>query len=233
VDFWILTLFPQMFSGVFAQSILKKAQEKKIIKIKFLNIRDFAKDKHRTVDDKPYGGGKGMTLKVDVVIKTLKSIRPKPYSILLSPTGTLYTQKKAWELSQKKSLAIICGHYKGVDARIENFVDEIISIGDFILTGGEVAAIAVIDSVTRLIPGVIHPESLSSESFSQYLILNSQHSTLLEYPQYTRPENFHGLKVPKILLSGNHQEIVKWREEQSLSRTKKFRPDLLGKSKSK
>ncbi len=233
MDFWILTLFPQMFSGVVTQSILKKAQEKKIIKIKLLNIRDFAEDKHQSVDDKPYGGGKGMILKVDVVIKALKSIKPKPYSVLLSPTGILYTQKNARELSQKKSLAIICGHYEGVDARIENFVDEIISIGDFILTGGEVAAITVIDSVTRLIPRVIHPESLESESFSEIRNSKFKIQNLLEYPQYTRPENFQGLKVPKVLLSGNHQEIIKWRKEQSFSRTKKIRPDLLRKSKSK
>jgi len=216
-----------------------------------VNIRDFAKDKHKTVDDKPYGGGKGMILKVDVLVNALETIKPKPalptsqrgkpagrpYTILLSPSGKKYDQQKALFFSRKTKLAIICGHYEGTDARIEKYVDEVISIGDFVLTGGEIAAMAVVDSVARLIPGVIHPESLKSESFS--LISNFpfgsklaqgeqfQISNLLEYPQYTRPENFRGLKIPKILLLGNHQQISNWRQKQAFKRTRKVRPDLI------
>jgi len=237
MTFYILTLFPEMFETVAASSILKRARDNKIIKIRMVNIRDFAKDKYKTVDDKPYGGGKGMILKVDVLVNALETIKPKPYTILLSPSAKKYDQQKAIFFSRKKQLAIICGHYEGTDARIEKYVDEILSIGDFVLTGGEIAAMAVVDSVARLIPGVIHPESLKSESFS--LISNFpfgsklaqgeqfQISNLLEYPQYTRPENFRGLKIPKILLLGNHQQISNWRQKQAFKRTRKVRPDLI------
>jgi len=211
-----------MFEGIFSQSILARAQSTNLVKIKIVNIRDFGQGLRKNVDDKPYGGGKGMVLRVDIVAKTLKTLKPKPYSILLSASGKKYDQKMAQMFSQKQSLALICGHYEGVDARVEKFVDQTVSIGDFILSGGEIAAMAITDSVTRLIPGVIHPKSLSFESFSQI-------GNLLEYPQYTRPEEFQGLKVPRILLSGNHQEIEKWREEQAVKRTKKLRPDLLKK----
>jgi len=214
----ILTLFPEVFTSVFSSSILKRAQDKKLISIKLINIRGFARDKHRTVDDKPYGGGEGMVLKVDVVASALESIKPKPYTILLSASGKKYNHKIARNLAKKKNLAIISGHYEGVDARVEEFVDEVISIGDFILTGGEIPAMAIVDSVTRFIPGSINPKSAIDESFEK---------GLLEYPQYTRPENFRGRKVPKILLSGNHQKNAKWRESQSIKRTRKFRPDIL------
>ena len=191
-----------------------------------VNIRDFAKDKHKTVDDKPYGGGKGMILKVDVLVNALETIKPKLFTILLSPSGKKYDQQKALFVSRKKRLAIICGHYEGTDARIEKYVDEVISIGDFVLTGGEIAAMAIVDSVARLIPGVIKKESLEFESFS--LTTNYQLPTsLLEYPQYTRPEDFRDLKIPKILLSGNHQQISDWRQKQAFKRTKKWRPDLI------
>ncbi|OGD88678.1 tRNA (guanosine(37)-N1)-methyltransferase TrmD, partial [Candidatus Curtissbacteria bacterium RIFCSPHIGHO2_02_39_8] len=152
MTFFILTLFPEMFETITASSILKRAREKKIIKIKLVNIRDFTKDKHKIVDDKPYGGGKGMILKVDVLVNALETIKPKPYTVLLSPSGKKYDQQKAVFFSRKKRLSIICGHYEGTDARIEKYVDEVISIGDFILTGGEIAAMAVVDSVARLIP---------------------------------------------------------------------------------
>ncbi|MBI2327013.1 tRNA (guanosine(37)-N1)-methyltransferase TrmD [Candidatus Curtissbacteria bacterium] len=250
--FYILSLFPEMFEGTFSQSIIKHALDKKLISIKFVNPRDFAQDLRKTVDDKPYGGGSGMVMKVDVLTKALESIRPKPYSILLSASGRKYTQEKAQYLAKKKEIALICGHYEGVDARLEYFVDEITSIGDFVLTGGEIPAMAIVDSVTRLLPGVIKKESTDIESFSPSTInplrsrlssrrahlarresrrarseANHQPSTLLEYPQYTRPEEFRGFPVPKVLLSGNHKQIENWREEQILMRTKKFRPDLL------
>jgi len=211
-----------MFEGIFSQSIIARAQTANLVKIKIINIRDFGQGPRKNVDDKPYGGGKGMVLRVDIVAKALKTLKPKPYLILLSASGKKYDQKMAQMFSKKQSLALICGHYEGIDARAEKFVDGVISIGDFVLSGGEIAAMAIIDSVTRLVPGVIHPKSLSSESFSQI-------SNLLEYPQYTRPKEFQGLKVPKILLSGNHQEIEKWREQQAFKRTKKYRPGLLKK----
>ncbi len=222
MTFYVLTLFPQTFSSTFAQSIIKRAQENKIIEIKLINIRNFASDKHKTVDDRPYGGGKGMILKVDVVVRALESIKPKPYSILLSASGKKYNQRKAREYSKKKSLAIVCGHYEGVDARVEKFVDEVTSIGDYILTGGEIASMAIIDSTARLLPKVINSDSLKTESFTR--------RSTLEYPQYTRPQNFRNLKVPKILLWGNHQQIKLWREKEANKRLIKFRPDFLEKN---
>lgn len=223
---WVLTLFPEMFAWMDSQSILKRAKQKNLLNIKTLNIRDFASDKRRTVDDKPYGGGLGMILKVDIVVKTLESIKPKPYIILLSASGQKYTQKVAQALSKKRALALICGHYEGVDARVESFVDQILSIGDFVLTGGEIASMAVIDSVARLIPGVIKGESTEIESFSA-----TPSGEILEYPQYTKPREFRGRKVPKILLSGNHHQILKWRLAQANTRTKRLRPDLISKFK--
>lgn len=224
----IITLFPQVFKQVFSASIIKRAQDKKLIKINLVNPRDFAVDKHKTVDDKPYGGGRGMIMKVDIVVKVLESIKPKPYSILLSASGRKYSQNYASKLAKKPNIAIVCGHYEGVDARVEKFVDDVISIGDFVLTGGEIAAMAIVDSVTRLIPSVIKKESLDQESFSQTTKLPNYPTTnLLEYPQYTRPNTFHALKVPRVLLSGNHKKIVVWRQKEALKRTRRFRPDLL------
>ena len=220
MTFHILTLFAEMFEGVFSQSILKRARDLKKLSVEIVNIRNFTDDKHKTVDDKPYGGGKGMVMKVDVLVKALESIKGKPYSILLSASGEKYTQKSARILSKKSQIALICGHYEGIDARVEKFVDKTYSIGDFVLTGGEIAAMAIVDSTTRLISKVINPESLESESFANK-------NTLLEYPQYTKPEDFRGQKVPKILLSGNHNQIEKWRKIQALRRTRKNRPDLL------
>lgn len=222
MNIWILTLFPKIFDSVFSQSIIKKAQRGNLVNIKIVNIRDFSQDLRKTADDKPYGGGRGMILKVDVVARALEAIKPKPYSILLSASGKKYDQKKAKALLLEKDLAIICGHYEGIDFRVEKFVDEILSIGDFVLSGGEIAAMALVDSVVRLIPKVIHKDSLSIESFSSFNLQN-----LLEYPQYTRPEVFRNLRVPPILLSGDHQKIAKWRKQEALKRTKKYRPDLL------
>jgi len=227
VTIWILTLFPQIFERVFTQSIIKRAQDRKLVEIKIINIRDFATDRHKSVDDKPYGGGRGMVLRVDITIGALESIGPKPYTILLSAAGTKYNQRKALTLAKKKKVALICGHYEGVDARVEEFVDETISIGDFVLTGGEIAAMTIVDSVVRLIPGVIHPKSLKSESFSLGFPSSPTLSAAFEYPQYTRPEKFKGLKVPPVLLTGNHQKIAKWRKQQAIKRTRKWRPDLL------
>lgn len=220
MNFTIITLFPEIFDSVFQKSIIARALSKKLIKINYVNPRNFAVDNHKTVDDKPYGGGKGMVMKVDIVKKALDSLSDKPYIILLSASGKKYTQKMAQTFVNKKNIALVCGHYEGIDARVEKFVDEVISIGDFVTTGGEIPAMAVVDSVSRLIPTVITKGSLKNESFD---------NNLLEAPQYTRPEEFRGLKVPKVLLSGDHKKIEKWRESESKKRTKKFRPDLLKK----
>lgn len=215
---WILTLFPEFFENFKNHSIIKRTLEKKLIKINIVNIRDFAKDKRKTVDDTPYGGGAGMVMRADVIYDALSSIKPKPHTVLLSASGAKFTQNNARNLSKKKNLALICGHYEGADARIEKYTNEIFSTGDYILTGGEIPAMTIVDSIARIIPGSINPNSPQDESFE---------NGLLEYPQYTRPENFLGNKVPSILLSGNHAQIKKWRKEQSQKRTKKYRPELI------
>lgn len=230
----ILTLFPKMFKGFLDESLISRAQKNKIIKIKFWDLRKFATNKHQTVDDKPYGGGPGMVMRIDVVDRALKRLKRKEKKskiILLTPQGEKFTQKKALSLSQNSSLILICGHYEGFDERIRKLVDLELSIGDYILTGGEIPAQVITDAVVRLIPGVIgKKESLKEESFTRPETnpLNPIIPyTLLEYPQYTKPENFNGQKVPKILLSGNHQKIIKWRQKQALKKTAKNRPDLL------
>lgn len=223
----IITLFPQIFQGAFESSIIKRAIDKKKLKINFVNPRDFATDRHKSVDDNPYGGGKGMVLRVDILVKAIESIKPKGYTILLSASGKKYTQSHAAKLAKMPNIILVCGHYEGIDARVEKFVDDVISIGDFVLTGGEIAAMAIIDSVTRLIPGVITEGSTEFESFSKPSTVNSKLSTVLEHPQYTRPEVFRNLKVPQVLLSGNHKQIEKWRDQEAIKRTKKYRPDLL------
>lgn len=277
----IITLFPEMFTGPFDESIIKRAKAKGAIDIKIHQLRDFTKDKHSTVDDRPYGGGAGMVMKVDVAHRalsevcgfekakpkktekidtllnyyiagdkkkrsiknsneTMKQCNNKPYKILLTPKGKKFDQKMAQKLSKKKHLVFLCPHYEGHDHRIESFIDEKISIGDYILTGGEIPAMVIVDSVVRLIPGVIKAESLKEESFSQNpkpkIIIpkkksnlepttyNLQPNAYLEYPQYTRPEIFEYKKngkkirkiVPKILLSGNHAEIKKWRSSKTI-----------------
>jgi tRNA (guanine37-N1)-methyltransferase len=217
----ILTLFPKMFVGPFAESIIKRAQDKKLVEIEIHNLRNWAKDKRKTVDDRPFGGGTGMILMVEPIAAALKELRQKnSWVILLTPQGKTFNQKKAQILAKKRHLIFICGHYEGVDERIRKYlVDQEISIGDYVLTGGELPAMIVVDTIVRLIPGVLDkPEAIQSESFTE---------KLLEYPQYTRPANFKGWKVPEILLSGNHQKIAAWRKEQTLKRTKSRRPDLL------
>ena len=218
----IITLVPEMFKGPFSESIVKKAQEKGLLKIKIHNLRKWTKDKHKTVDDHSFGGGVGMVLMIEPIYKAIKELKKKESKvILLTPQGKVFKQKKAEKLSKEKHLIFICGHYEGVDERIrEKLVDEEISIGDYVLTGGELPAMVVIDSITRLIPGVLSKKEASQiESFS--------FKGLLEYPQYTRPSNFKGWKVPEILLSGNHKKINKWRDQKALEKTKKRRPDLL------
>lgn len=214
MTFYIITLFPNAFTSVFSQSIIGRAIKKGQIKIKFVNPRDFTSNSYHTVDDKPYGGGAGMVMKAEPIVKALESIPTKTHKVLLSASGKTYTQKSAQKLKANSQIALICGHYEGVDARIEKYVDEVLSIGDYVLTGGEIPAMAIVDSIARLLPGVISKNSLSTESFSD--------SSALEAPQYTRPENFRGAKVPKVLLSGNHKDIEKWRTEQSAKRTSKY-----------
>lgn len=226
----ILTLFPEMFLGPFNYSIIKRAQDKKIVTIDFIKIRDFGIGKHKIVDDKPYGGGAGMVLRVDVIDRALSSIRnggttKESKAVLLDPRGKIFTQKIALRMSKLKHLILIAGHYEGVDERINNFVDEKISIGDYVLTGGEIPAMIVTDTIVRLIPKVIKYASTQSESFS----ISNFPFPVLEYPHYTKPKSYKNLKVPRILLSGDHQKIAKWREEQTIKQTAKTRPDLLKK----
>ena len=232
----ILTLFPKMFKGPFDESIVKRAVDKKLVEINIHNLRKWTKDKHKTVDNRPFGGGVGMIVRVDIIDRAISNLKSqvsnlkRTRTILLDPIGKLFNQKKAVEFSKLDHLIFICGHYEGMDERIrEHLVDEEISIGDYVLTGGELPAMIVIDTVVRLIPGVLKkPEATKNESFFDYddMIHRSQ-DILLEFPQYTRPANFKGWKVPEVLLSGNHQKIAEWRNKKSLERTKKRRPDLL------
>jgi tRNA (guanine37-N1)-methyltransferase len=218
----VLTLFPEMFEGPFNHSIVKIAKEKGLVDIKIHNLRDWATDSHKTVDDKPYGGGKGMVIRVDIVDKALRDIKGKSKSdiktILLSPQGKVFNQKKAKKYSSIKQLILISGHYEGFDERVKKYlVDEEVSIGDYVLTGGEIPSMVIIDSVIRLIPGVLEKEAIENESFN---------TTLLDYPQYTRPKNYKGWEVPEILTSGNHAQIDMWRNKKAKEKTKKVRPDL-------
>ncbi|WP_148362860.1 tRNA (guanosine(37)-N1)-methyltransferase TrmD [Bacillus sp. B-jedd] len=218
----VLTLFPEMFDGVFGSSILKRAEEKKAVSYQVVNFRDYSDNKHKTVDDYPYGGGAGMVLKpqpiFDAVSALSESSQSRPRVILLCPQGERHTQKKAEELSAEEHLIFICGHYEGYDERIREIVTDEISIGDFILTGGELGAMVVVDSVVRLLPEVLgKEESHLKDSFS---------TGLLEHPHYTRPSDFRGLKVPDVLLSGNHKHVEEWRIKESLRRTWQRRPDL-------
>lgn len=219
MEFDILTLFPEMFDLV-KHSILGKAIEKNLISINTINIRDFSKDKHKKVDDTPYGGGAGMIIKPDVVYDAYSSIKSKEAKVIyLSPQGKKLNQEKVEELSKENHIILLCGHYEGIDQRVlDEIVDEEISIGDYVLTGGEIPAMVLIDSVSRYVEGVITKESVEEESFS---------NGYLEYPQYTRPEVFLGKKVPEVLTSGHHENIKKWRDEKSLEVTKKKRPELL------
>ena len=220
--FDVLTLFPEMFAPV-EQSIIGRAEKNNLIELNLINFREFSKDKQKHVDDCPYGGGAGMVIKPDVIYDAYRSIVDKldykPKLIYLTPQGKVFNQKMARELANEKHLILLCGHYEGIDQRVlDKVVDEEISIGDYVLTGGELTAMVLIDAISRNIDGVLDDESLVDESFN---------NDLLEYPQYTRPEIFMGERVPEVLLSGHHANIEKWRREKSLEITKKKRPDLI------
>ena len=218
-----ITLFPEIFPPLLNFSILKRAQEKGLVEFEVINLREYGEGVHKSIDDRPYGGGAGMILKPDVLRHALIPLIPlKPLILLTSASGQPFKQSQARKLSQKKHIVIISGHYEGIDQRfIENYCDEEISIGDYVLTGGELPSLVIADAVTRLIPGVLEKEGATTdESFE---------NNLLEYPHYTRPEEFEGLKVPEVLLSGNHKEIEKWRNTKSREKTEKIRPELTGK----
>ena len=215
----VLTLFPDMFNGVFAESIIKRAMDNNLVEINIHNIRDYSKDPHKKVDDTPYGGGAGMVLMCQPIFDAVKDLRgDNSKVILLTPSGKLYKQSMALDLSLEKHLIIICGHYEGFDERIKTICDMELSIGDYILTGGEIPAMVLIDSITRLIDGVIRKESYLNESFTD---------NLLDYPTYTKPRVYAGLVVPDVLVNGDHAKIDKWRREQQIEITKNNRPDLL------
>ena len=217
----ILTLFPNMFDGFLNESIIKRAIDTKKVFINIYNIRDYSKDKHKKVDDYAFGGGKGMVLMPQPIFDAVNCLRDNDsFVILLTPQGVQYNQSMAYDLSKKKHLIIICGHYEGFDERIRALADIEISIGDFVLTGGEIPSMAITDSIVRLLDGVIKKESHQLDSFND---------NLLDYPVYTKPVDFLGMKVPDILLSGHHANIAKWRYEQQLKRTEQRRPDLLEK----
>ncbi len=217
----VVTLFPEMFAGPFGQSIIGRAIEQGRLDVSFVNPRDFTSDRHRTVDDYPYGGGPGMVMKPEPLFLAVESVaRPASDVILMSPAGRVFSQLIAAELARREHLILVCGHYEGVDDRVrEHLATDEISIGDYVLTGGELAAMVIVDAVARLLPGVLgHAESAGDESHSR---------GLLEYPQYTRPPEFRGWPVPGILLSGNHGEVARWRRRRSLERTAEQRPDLM------
>ena len=227
MNFHILTLFPEMVMDGLNTSIIGRAQSKGLLSVEAINIRDFAEDKHNRVDDYTYGGGAGMLMQAGPVYGAYQSVvekaKSKPRVIYLSPQGETFSQAKAEELAKEEELIFLCGHYEGIDERVlEEIVTDYVSIGDYVLTGGELPAMVMIDAISRLIPGVLHNDvSAEFESFQD---------NLLEYPQYTRPEEWHGKKVPEILLSGHHANVEKWRREQSIIRTAERRPDLLEKA---
>ncbi len=219
----VVTLFPSVFSGFLGESILKRAQEQGLVKINLINLRDFSKDKHKKVDAPPYGGGPGMVIMAEPVFDAVEHLRKngreESFLVMLTPGGVRYDQTLAQELSKQKGLILLCGHYEGFDERVSQGLSPLeVSVGDYVLTGGEVPAMVVMDSVIRLIPGVLGSgESLTQESFAE---------GKLEYPQYTRPPEVRGMEVPPVLLSGDHEKIREWREEKSMERTKARRPDL-------
>ena len=216
----ILSLFPHMFQGVFDESIIKRAIDEEKISINIVNFRDYSTDPHNKVDDTPYGGGAGMVLTCQPIFDCVNDLRTEDSKvILLTPSGKTYKQEKAYELSKEKHLIIICGHYEGFDERIRTIVDEEISIGDYVLTGGELASMILVDSVARLLPGVITEDSHKEDSFN---------NNLLDYPTYTKPRVYNGLEVPEVLLSGDHKKIEEYRREEAIKKTKELRPDLLG-----
>lgn len=217
----VLTLFPEMFAGPLDHSIVGRARQRGILEVQLVNIRDFTTDKHRIVDDTPYGGGPGMVMKPEPLFAAIESVRESSatHVILMDPQGHPFTQKRAWELAQKPHLVLVCGHYEGVDERVRTLVDEELSIGDYVLTGGELPAMVVLDAVCRLLPGALgEAASAQEESFED---------GLLDHPHYTRPAVFRGMAVPDVLLSGHHAEIRRWRRREALRRTWLRRPDLL------
>lgn len=219
LQFDIITIFPNIFQPILNESIIKRAQEKGKVKINIHNLRDFSLDKHKKVDDRPFGGGPGMVMRPEPIFRAVKYIDDRAKVILLSPQGERLNQKLAKKLSKEKRLILICGHYEGIDERVKKISDLEISIGDYVLTGGELPAMVLVDAVTRLIPGVLgDKESLSQESFEE---------NLLEYPHYTRPQIYKRMKVPEVLTSGNHEKIAKWRKKEAIIKTKAKRPDLL------
>jgi len=226
MDFHLLTLFPEFFASPLSASMLRKGQERGALTFHLHNIRDYATDKHRVTDDTPYGGGDGMVMKPEPVVATLEALGTGPGTprrILLSPQGTPFTQAQAAALAAEPAIALVCGRYEGVDERVRAYVDAELSVGDFVLSGGEIAALVVIDCVGRLVPGVLGgPRSAIEESFAD---------GLLEYAHYTRPPEFRGQRVPEVLLSGDHAAIARWRREQSLRRTLERRPDLLARAR--
>ena len=225
LNFTVVTIFPQMFASPLGHSILKRAQEKALISVRLVDLRDYAADRHHVTDDYPYGGGQGMVMKPEPLVAAIEDIRTRSAGarvVLLSPQGHVFQQQAAGRLAREKEVVLICGRYEGVDERVKSFVDEELSVGDYTLSGGEPAAAVVIDAVSRLIPGVLgNKDSAHDESFV---------NGLLEYPQYTRPEDFRGMKVPEVLLSGDHQRIEQWRREMSIQMTGRRRPDLLAKA---
>ena len=217
----ILTLFPKMFDGILQESIIKRAIEKKLVTINVIDFRKFSKLNNHQVDDTPYGGGGGMVLRCEPQVRARESVKDENSKVLLMcPQGKPYKEADALRLSQEKHLIFVCGHYEGYDERIRSFVDEELSIGDYVLTGGEIPSMAIMDSIIRLLPGVIKEESYTEDSFM---------NDLLDYPTYTKPADFRGLKVPEVLLSGNHEKIKEWRAAQRIENTKKRRQDLLEK----
>lgn len=215
----ILTLFPEMFEGFINSSIMKIAKEKNIVEINTINIRDFATNKHNRVDDYPFGGGAGMVMMAEPVFLAVESVKKENSKvILMTPQGEVFNYKKAYEMTELKHMIIICGHYEGIDERIKEIVDLELSIGDYVLTGGEIPAMAITDSIVRLLDGVITEDSHINDSFN---------NDLLDYPVYTKPRVFRGMEVPEVLVSGHHENIRKWRLEESIKRTKEKRPDLI------
>ena len=225
--FDIVSIFPGMFASPFGDSIIQRAREAGLLDIHVHDLRDYSLNKHRKVDDSPFGGGVGMVMNVEPIARAITAVKkevPETRTILLSPGGRPFDQEKAWELSSLPSLTLICGRYEGIDERIRlHYVDEEISIGDYVLTGGELPAMVLVEAISRLLPGVLgDPESVVEESF---------HDDLLEYPQYTRPRDYEGLKVPEILVSGDPKKIRDWQKAEALKKTAQVRPDLLGKNK--
>ncbi len=225
--FDIITIFPGIFDSIFEESLIKRARESGILEIKIHDLRTYTLDKHRCVDDYPFGGGVGMIMMVEPIARALVALKeknPRAHTLLLSPSGNPFDQKKAWELSRKDGLILVCGRYEGVDQRIsEHYVNEELSIGDYVLSGGEIPAMAVVDAVSRLVPGVVGDD--------QAVVTESFETNLLEYPQYTRPREFQGHEVPEVLISGNHAKIQAWQKEQAFQKTARIRPDLLKRDK--